>query len=82
MTGMVPVLAMCATAFEIWSKLFSMLAGMVKTSPMSQRVYRCGREEKESKKFGRDAEKKNENRYENHGVKQKQHQLHTHTQAH
>ena len=31
--------ATCATAFEIWSNVFSMFAGIVKTSPAS---HLCG----------------------------------------
>ena len=37
-----PLAATCATAFEIWSNVFSMLAGMVKTSPASHSVI-CSR---------------------------------------
>ena len=39
MTGKEPDAATCATAFEIWSNVFSMFAGIVKTSPAS---HLCG----------------------------------------
>ena len=42
MSGNEPLAATCATAFEIWSNVFSMLAGIVKTSPASHSVI-CSR---------------------------------------
>ena len=39
MMGKEPDAATCATAFEIWSNVFSMFAGIVKTSPAS---HLCG----------------------------------------
>ena len=42
MIGKEPDAAMCAIAFEIWSKVFSMFAGIVKTSPASHSVI-CSR---------------------------------------
>ena len=52
MNGIEPDAATCATAFEIWSNVFSMFAGIVKMSPASQRVICSRRSTPISKLYG------------------------------
>jgi hypothetical protein len=49
-TGKAPELYTCDTALEIWSKVFSMLPGMVKTSPTSA-IVTCSRRSTPSSKL-------------------------------